>query len=114
MSVELNYSLSGISAAELNKELDQLWTEALADDVVRQHLQTLGENPSELQAINRNEVIEIRGTNESGLDPLSAIVVALLCGAAKKIGEKSALYLWDVIVPRLQQDKGSDSLKRRK
>ena len=112
MSLELHYSLSHLSADDLNKELDQLWTEALADSDVRKNLQALGEDPLVLQAVKRADIIEIKGRDEAGFDPISAIIVALLCGAAKKIGEKGAVYLWnEVILPRLHQDKGPDSFK---
>src|SRR4051794_34123942 len=112
MSFELRYSLSGLSADDLNKALDQLWTEALAETQVRKNLQVRGEAHTTVETLNRSDIIEIKETNEAGFDPVSTIIVALLCGAAKKIGEKGGLYLWDeVILPRLHQDRGTDSFK---
>lgn len=114
-TVELRYQAGGISDAELNGMLDRLWSDLQnPDSSIRANALASGIDESQLEAlaqVPRSEAIVV-DRDESGLGPIGA---AILIKIVIPVAGAVAVTLWNkVIVPRIWEEKGDNSLKPKK
>lgn len=97
-----------VTAAQVEKALDEVWTELQNDPAARKEVEALGVDPDALKATTREEAVTISG-RAMGFGA-EAIIIAFLPVAVKIAGD-----VWQkIILPRLEQRLGRGALREEK
>lgn len=108
----LEFELSGITIADVERVLDQLQAELRTPRALRRQAESLGIDPAILSADHRWIGVEPAA---HGIDSATAGIIVILglpfAKAAAKVTEKAWMDVWDkVLFPRVQQRLGPGAI----
>ena len=97
-----------VSAAQVERALDEVWSELQNDPAARREVEALGVDPDALKATPRAEAVTV-SSRAMGFGA-EAIIIAFLPLAVKIAGD-----VWQkIILPRLEQRLGRGALREEK
>ncbi len=104
----ISYSTKGITLAELNQLLDQMWDDLQHDSDVRRRAEHAGVDLGQLAHLDRNSAICVTREATQGFDPATTAVIIAFAPVAAKMTRD----LWDkVLLPRILHQKGETALQ---
>ncbi|HET8677534.1 MAG TPA: hypothetical protein VFO63_17175 [Blastocatellia bacterium] len=107
---EERYRLDGVSAVEVEAEVDRLWKELQTDPVLRQQAEESGIDLDKVSGLNREEIIAVKHSG-ADLDPLVGSLIVAFAPAAAEVLAEIAKDLWKhIFLPRILQRKGEGTI----